>query len=509
MAQLPNLLIVDDIKDNILVLEAICRKVEVNLIKAFSGAEALEKTKGVELALAILDVKMPEMSGYELARRLNEDETQNKVPIIFLTAHDERDVLEGYDSGAVDYIIKPINSKVLVSKIRVFIDLFNQKQIVQENAFLLKKSAEELMHANAVLLKQKEKLQQEQAFAKALLNSIPGIFYLYSYPELKLVNWNKNHETIFGYTAEEMDGISVASFHLQENLRSILSLEEAFMNGNQASIEAPLITKDGRLLPFLLTGTKFESDGKIYLMGVGIDISDRKKAELELQNSYEKLQQLSQYTEKAKESERKMIARELHDDLGQALTAVKIDLAIIKQQISNPDVCFKIEKTSDLVGETIKTVQRLTFQLRPEIIDDLGLNAAISWYTKEFSQRSGIMIILDMDSEVAIPPDDSLTLYRILQESLTNVARHSKATQVVIKLMQENDMINFRISDNGIGISDQEINAKNSFGLIGIKERATSLAGTCEICSNNGSGTVVNLLFPLNKKWTYEDFNLR
>jgi signal transduction histidine kinase len=244
-------------------------------------------------------------------------------------------------------------------------------------------------------------------------------------------------------------------------------------------------------------------------MGVGMDITDRKRTELELQNSYEQLQQLAQYTEKARESERKMIARELHDELGQALTAVKIDLRIIKQHISDQEVNLKIDKTSDLVGETIKTVQRLTSQLRPEIIDDLGLNAAIKWYTKEFAQRNGIEIFLDMDSEIAISPDDSLTLFRIMQESLTNVARHSKANHVVIKLIHENGIVNFRISDNGIGISDHEINAKKSFGIIGIKERASSLAGTCEIYSEDGYGTIINLTFPLNKKWAYEDSDLR
>lgn len=509
MKQLPNLLVVDDIKENISLIEAISRKVEINLIKALSGAEALEKTKGIEIALAIIDVRMPEMSGYELAMIMNEERPTNKVPIIFLTASNERDVLEGYDSGAVDYIFKPINSRILISKIKVFLDLFNQKQTIKENALLLKKTADELIQTNAVLLKREENLQQEQLFTKALLNSIPGIFYLYSYPELKLVSWNKNHETIFGYDANELNGISFEVFHLPENLQFIFDQEEMFLQNGQVSIEAPIVTKDGRLIPFLLTGTKFESNGQRYLMGVGMDITDRKRTEMELQNSYEQLQQLAQYTEKARESERKMIARELHDELGQALTAVKIDLRIIKQHISDQEVNLKIDKTADLVGETIKTVQRLTSQLRPEIIDDLGLNAAIKWYTKEFAQRNGIEIFLDMDSEIAISPDDSLTLFRIMQESLTNVARHSKANHVVIKLIHENGMVNFRISDNGIGISDHEINAKKSFGIIGIKERASSLAGTCEIYSENGNGTIINLIFPLNKKWAYEDSDLR
>lgn len=228
MKELPNLLVVDDIIENILLIEAISKKVEINLIKALSGAEALEKIKGIELALAIIDVRMPEMSGYELARIMNDERPTNKVPIIFLTANNERDVLEGYDSGAVDYIFKPINSKILISKIRVFLDLFNQKQTIQANALLLKKNADELIYTNSVLLKREEKLQQEQLFTKALLNSIPGIFYLYSYPELKLVSWNKNHETIFGYDANELNGMSVDVFHSWENREFVLDQEQTF-----------------------------------------------------------------------------------------------------------------------------------------------------------------------------------------------------------------------------------------------------------------------------------------
>ena len=152
-----------------------------------------------------------------------------------------------------------------------------------------------------------------------------------------------------------------------------------------------------------------------------------------------------------------------------------------------------------LVGDTIKTVQRLTSQLRPEIIDDLVLEAAIKWYTKEFAQRNGIEIDLEMDSVIPISPDDSLTLFRIMQESLTNIARHSGDNHIDIKLIEEDGSINFRISDNGVGITEDSLNSNKSYGIIGMKERASSLAGTCDIYSEKGKGTIINLIFPLNK----------
>jgi len=359
MNQLPSLLIVDDNESNLVLLEAVIRKIEVNLIKANSGLEALEKTQGVELALAIIDVRMPIMDGYELAKKINEHRYDSKVPIIFLTANYDRDAVEGYDSGAVDYLYKPLQSQILLSKINVFLDLFNQKQKIIRNTELLKESSDEL------------------------------------------------------------------------------------------------------------------------------------------KKSLEQLHNLARYTENAREYERKSIARELHDDLGQALTAVKIDLGIIRYDVKEENVLLKIDKLSALVGETIRTVQRLTSQLRPEIIDDLGLEAAIDWYTKEFGSRNGIEIFLDISKGIPISPDNSITLFRIMQESLTNIARHSCANRIEIKLSRLGDTINFRIADNGVGIPDLKLSSKKSFGLIGMNERAITLGGTLEINSESGKGTVISLNFPV------------
>ena len=359
MNQLPNLLIVDDTEDNLALLEAVISRIQVNLIKASSGKEALEKTWGIELALAIIDVRMPIMDGFELAQKLNEPRSDSKVPIIFLTANYDLDAVEGYESGAVDYLYKPINRRILQSKINVFLDLFNQKQKIVHHTELLR-----------------------------------------------------------------------------------------------------------------------ESSG-------------------ELKKSLEQLHSLAKYTENAREYERKSIARELHDDLGQALTAVKIDLGIIRQIVQEENVLSKIEKVTILVSDTIKTVQRLTSQLRPEIIDDLGLEAAIKWYTKEFGTRNNIEIFLDMDSEIPLSPDDSITLFRIMQESLTNIARHAAATNIEISLLCTGKKINFSISDNGNGIPDEKLHSKKSFGIIGMRERAVTLGGTFEIYNKSDKGTVVSLSFPV------------
>jgi PAS domain S-box-containing protein len=227
------------------------------------------------------------------------------------------------------------------------------------------------------------------------------------------------------------------------------------------------------------------------------DLTIRKKAEEELNNSLEELHQLTQHMQEVREQERMGISRELHDDLGQALTAVKIDLGIIKQEVADQKTIQKIEKVSSLVSDTIKTVQRLTSNLRPDIIDDLGLETAIEWYTKEYAQRSGVKVFLTIDPGIEFSPNASLNIFRIIQESLTNISRHSKATQVDIRLKKTSESYIFVISDNGIGISENEIKSKRSFGLMSMKERAVSFGGTLDIYNNKKNGTEIKIIIPI------------
>jgi PAS domain S-box-containing protein len=283
----PKILIVDDNIENIVLLSSVLKRIDVSIIHAMSGREALTKTSGIELALAIVDVRMPAMSGFELAVKLNQNRAENKVPVIFLTAHhhDQDEELKGYSSGAVDYLLKPFSNQILLSKVAVFLDLFRQKQTIKQNAALLSKSIKRPAEANGRLAEREQIYMKEQLFNKALLDSIPGIFYLYSFPELKMLAWNKQHETLFGFTPEEMKDRHVLEWHLPDNHQAVLKSLDDFMDKGRVGIETKLLTKDGHPIPFLLTAVKFESQGQIYLIGVGTDISEQKQAEEALRAS--------------------------------------------------------------------------------------------------------------------------------------------------------------------------------------------------------------------------------
>ena len=239
------------------------------------------------------------------------------------------------------------------------------------------------------------------------------------------------------------------------------------------------------------------SEGQNTLLLCLNDITERKVAENQ-KAAFEQLQQLLKYTEEAIEKERLAISRELHDDIGQGLTAVKMDLEVFKQLMPTDELALKINTISTNVSETIKTVQRITAQLRPDIIDDLGIEAAIEWYTNEFVQRYGVKVLLKIEEELVVLPEASLVIFRIMQESLTNIARYSKATSVNITLLKASDKIEFRISDNGVGITNEEIQSKKSFGIMGMRERTHSLGGAFDIYCNNKRGTMVKAIFPIN-----------
>jgi PAS domain S-box-containing protein len=172
MEILPNVLIVDDAIESLILFEIVTKKLKMNLIQALSGSEALEKIKGVELALAIIDVKMPEMNGYELAIKINEGSSIDKVPIVFVTAShtNDDDIIKGYNSGAVDYIFKPVNNNILYSKINIFLDLYNQRQTIVKEATQLEKATDELIMVNTILK------NNEQKYRNYIDNAPDGIF---------------------------------------------------------------------------------------------------------------------------------------------------------------------------------------------------------------------------------------------------------------------------------------------------------------------------------------------
>jgi signal transduction histidine kinase len=231
------------------------------------------------------------------------------------------------------------------------------------------------------------------------------------------------------------------------------------------------------------------------------EITKRTKTEYELQYKSEALSRLTKKLQSVREEESTYIAREIHDELGQALSAIKIELMwFLKKYPMGSKQSEKIKQISEIVDETIKNVRRISASLRPKLLDQLGFLPAIEWQVKEFEKRTRIKCELDIDSEdLKLSPIASSTLFRIFQESLTNIARHSGATKAEFKLDRNQDILTMVISDNGKGFSNNYKNNKHSLGIIGMEERAHSLGGVIDIDKHPAGGTKVKINIPLRK----------
>ena len=229
----------------------------------------------------------------------------------------------------------------------------------------------------------------------------------------------------------------------------------------------------------------------------------RQQSEKELRNSREQLRNLSSHLESVREEERTRLAREIHDELGQALTALKMDISwLIKHRVDEADSVLKKTRSMEgLLDATIRTVQRLSGELRPGLLDDLGLAAAIEWQAEEFQNRSGIACEVMVNlQEVLISRDHATAIFRIFQETLTNVIRHAKASRVEVRLDAQGDRLVLEVKDNGRGITENEIKNPKAFGLIGMRERVLALSGECIISGQAGNGTTIVVNVPLNKE---------
>lgn len=275
----PNLLIVDDYRENLLLLETLIKRLNVNIITANSGADALEKTRDVELALAIIDVRMPAMNGYELAMKMNE-RINDKVPVIFLTAShfNEIEMFKGYGFGAVDYIFKPIDNNFLLSKINVFLDLFKQKQTIRSEAEILKNYASELMRVNSALKQSEEKY-------RTMLNASPDGILVIDQKGYVLEVSEVGME-LFGFSdRDDLIGKKLASFVAKEDSKIVkVILEKTMAEGLTQNIGLRLNRKDQSIFPGELSATRlFGPDGVMVSVMITIrDISQRKKRKLSL-----------------------------------------------------------------------------------------------------------------------------------------------------------------------------------------------------------------------------------
>jgi PAS domain S-box-containing protein len=348
-------------------------------------------------------------------------------------------------------------------------------------------------------VKARELVINERNLSDSIINSLPGVFYLYN-REGRFRRWNANFERVTGYNGNEMRlAHPLDFFDKDEQALLTRKIANVFISGED-QVEAHFLTKSGRKIPYFFTGKAIHYEDETCLLGVGIDFSDKVKAEEQLKQTSEQLRELAAHLQHIREQERVDIARDIHDDLGQQLTAVKIAMFRLLKQVANDASLEKgIQSIIEMVSKGIESIRRISTELRPGILDDLGLEEAMRWQIDEFEKRFAIPVTSGFSIAPApLNADVSINLFRIFQETLTNIARHAEASRVDVRFTMDNRAIRLEVKDDGRGLPEIGVKTKRTLGLLGMKERAHVIGGHLDIDSRPGGGTMVSVEVPLS-----------
>ncbi len=394
------------------------------------------------------------------------------------------------------------NQNVWISEYRMFnfqgdeIDIYDRTYIVRNaegkpirmmgsmtDISERKRASEELRKSE-----EKYRLLVEQATDAIFIADVSGQFMIVNPAAVKLSQ----------YSEEELMQMTIYDLADPEELKIKPFAFAKMKSENGASSERRLRRKDGALVDIEINA-KFLSDGRF--LAFVRDITERKKAENELQNSYKAIRKLTSHLQQVREEERKHMARNIHDELGQLLTVLKMDISWLNRKVKAlqaPDLSQKADQIIQILNNTVQTVRRISADLRPGLLDDLGLSAAIEWHLGDFAKRSGIRTNFHAsDAAIELSPEQATSLFRIYQESITNIARHAAATEITVELSVEVNDVSLCVTDNGTGFDIAVVNKRKTLGLLGMKERAEMMGGSFSVSKNSEAGTKIMVQIPI------------
>ena len=368
-----------------------------------------------------------------------------------------------------------------------------------------------------------EQVRTSESFLSSVLDHLPNMVFVKDARDLRFVRFNKAGEELLGRSRNELIGKTAYDFFPKEQADFFTNKDRTVIESRRLlDVPDEPIQTNNKGLRHLHTKKLplYDDSGQPqYLVGISEDITERKQAEEELRSAYRQLRDLTHRLETTRETERQRIARELHDEFGQALTGMKLDLSWLGTKLARvlPTTAGKplVKKTQGLMASVdalIDSVRETATSLRPGMLDDLGLIPALEWLTKDFSKRTGIASEVDIDPGVAhtqLSDESSTALFRIVQELLTNVIRHAHASAVHVRLSETDEHLLLELTDNGTGISPHQITRSGSLGLRGMEERASLLGGSFTISGTPGVGTTARIALPKAALLTPPEENVR
>lgn len=342
-------------------------------------------------------------------------------------------------------------------------------------------------------------LQRQKDFMSQVLDTDPNLIFVKN-AEGRFIWVNQAMADSCGMTVQEMIWKSNAEVNPNpDEVEGFLEVDrDVIRERREVVMNEPVQLADGRQRWYLtIKRPLVEADGSINVLGIAMDITEQRVSEIKLAESYKELQRLSSHLENALEDERTRIARELHDEMGATLAAMKMRVAWLAARLpaQMPQLAEEAGHISELVSDGIQTVRQIVRKLRPSPLEDVGLAAAFEDYVKKFGQHTGIECMLSLPSQaVTLEQGPAATLFRILQESLSNVAKHAQATRVDVILSRRGKSLLLVVEDNGIGFEPGR--KEKSFGLLGIRERALMVGGKARISSEPGKGSRISISIP-------------
>jgi len=348
--------------------------------------------------------------------------------------------------------------------------------------------------------KQAEEALRESELRFRALVEHTGLGFTVTRTDGTFIDANDVFLQMTGYTMEELLRLRVPDVYASLDDRERV-LAKGIRDGYVRGEELEFRRKDGSPLYVSLTSALVPLGGETVVISEFLDITERRTVDEELRRSREELRLLAARLEEAREEERTGIARELHDQLSQALTALKLDLDGVRRAVEHKETvpATKLDGMMKLLDDTSNDVRRISSELRPGILDDVGLVAAIEWELDQFGERTGIACRLMAGADDAVLDRAcSTALFRVFQELLTNVARHAKARNVFVELETTDDRYVLTVTDDGVGITSAQIASVSSLGLIGMRERVRPFGGSVELSGAPGKGTVARVILPLS-----------
>ena len=369
-------------------------------------------------------------------------------------------------------------------------------------AVVVNEDVTERVAAEKELRRALEELRTQDELLGAIFQHAPIGLVLFA-REGRLLRANARLQQMLGYAEAELLAKSGWELLHPDDVAPIRALRDQLYAGerDEFAVETRFVRKGGQVFSTQIAVTLIhKSDGSpSHAVALVEDISERKRAEAAIRATSEKLQLLSRRLVELQENERRDIARELHDRVGQALTAMRINMDMIRRRLDDRDdalVRARNDDSLELLESTFKAVENVMYELRPPMLDEFGVTAPLQWFAKKFTERTGIEVEIRAEDGWRGPPDTEVALFRIAQEALTNVARHAQARHAVVEFRADGPNVVLTIEDDGAGFDEKAERLKMGHGLMAMRERAEAVGGTLEARSEKGRGTRITAQVP-------------